>query len=433
MSQLNLKYGLNDRPPLLELIIYGIQWMVIAIPMIITVGKVVAGIQLDTPAEAVGYIQKIFLVIGTSVIIQVLWGHQLPLIIGPAAVLLVGVTASIGYNPASVYTSILLCGVLLVILSITGLFSRVKKLFTPIVIVTILMLIGFTLTPTILNLITGTGNPDLHPSALFNLSFALIMVFAMFVASRFLKGFWKSTLIIWSMIVGSAVYFLFAPPNLSSLSNPGSISGLWQNLNLSWVFEPGVFISFLICFLALTINDIGSIESIGGMLNAEEMPKRLSKGVTFTGMMNVLSGLFGVLGPVNYSLSPGVIASTGVASRFALLPAGIGLLAFAFVPSLIAVISLIPSVVIGATFLYTLCSQVAAGLIMGYNSVKPFTLDSGLILALPLMLSVIISFLPSEVVNAFPSVLRPVLGNGFVIGVISVMIMEHLIFKKKLH
>ena len=46
------------------------------------------------------------------------------------------------------------------------------------------------------------------------------------------------------------------------------------------------------------------------------------------------------------------------------------------------------------------------------------------------MLSIIISFLSPEVLNSFPTILRPILGNGFVMGVVSVLIMEHLIFKK---
>ena len=47
------------------------------------------------------------------------------------------------------------------------------------------------------------------------------------------------------------------------------------------------------------------------------------------------------------------------------------------------------------------------------------------------MLSIIISFLPNSIVNIFPVILRPILGNGFVVGVLAVLIMEHLIFKEK--
>ncbi|NMB36038.1 MAG: xanthine permease, partial [Firmicutes bacterium] len=55
----------------------------------------------------------------------------------------------------------------------------------------------------------------------------------------------------------------------------------------------------------------------------------------------------------------------------------------------------------------------------------------GLVIGLPLMLSVIVSFLPDGVLNTFPLILRPLLGNGFVVGVLAVMAMEHLVFREK--
>ena len=59
-------------------------------------------------------------------------------------------------------------------------------------------------------------------------------------------------------------------------------------------------------------------------------------------MTNVLSGLFGVIGPVDYSMSPGVISATGCASRYTLLPAGAGLILCAFFPSVVGMLVTIP-------------------------------------------------------------------------------------------
>ena len=200
------------------------------------------------------------------------------------------------------------------------------------------------------------------------------------------------------------------------------------NFNLS--FEPGVLISFLVCFLALAINDLGSIYSIGGMLKPEHMPERVYRGLSLTGLLNFLAGLGGVIGPVNFSLSPGVIASTGCASRFTLVPAGLILIAMSFLPPVIAFVGGIPPAVIGGVFLYIMCSQVAAGLVMVTGTGKGFRFVNGLVIGLPLMLSIVVSFLPDNVLNTFPVILRPLLGNGFVVGVLAVLIMEHLIFKE---
>ncbi|NLP43151.1 MAG: purine/pyrimidine permease [Peptococcaceae bacterium] len=429
MNNLNLRYQLEDKPSFWRNILFGLQWLAIAMPMIIIVGKIVATLQFEDPSQQIIYIQKVFFVIGLSILIQVIWGHKLPLVIGPASVLLVGITASQGAGINTIYSSILIGGLILTLISISGLFEHLKKLFTPRVVVTILMLISFTLIPMIINLLFANSAVI---SPLTNLLFALAFVFSLFLANKFLTGIWKSTLIIWGMVLGSIIYALLFPEGIASVSaSTGFISGFFTDFNTRiFPLEIGTLISFLICFIALAINDLGSIQAIGGMLNVDNMPKRISKGITLTGVLNIISGFFAVIGPVNYSMSPGVIASTSVASRYPLIPAGIALVILAFFPPALNLIAVIPSVVIGSTFIYTLCSQLAAGLMLAFNSMKDFRLEYGLIIGLPLMLSILISFLPEAVVISFPTWLRPILGNGFVVGVLAVLVMEHIIYKK---
>lgn len=428
MSMINIKYKLDDKPPFGESLLYGLQWLAVAVPMAIIVGKVGASLQYNDPGQQILYIQKLFFIIGLAMLLQVIWGHRLPLIIGPAAVLLVGLVSSQGSDLSTAYFSIFCGGLAITFLSVTGLFGRLTKLFTPRVVVTILMLIGFTLTPIILKQIMPMTS-DASPLA--NLVFCLVLVVSMFVANKLLKGIWKATLIIWAMLIGSVLYFFLFRQTIAITTGDKIVAGFFQDFNLRFSLDWGVLISFLICFLALAINDIGSITSIGEILQPEGMKHRLKNGITLTGMLNIFAGLFGVIGLVNYSLSPGVIASTGVASRHTLIPAGIGFIILAFLPVGIGIISSIPMVVIGSVLIYVMCTQIAAGLILAFASIKQFSFEDGLVLGTPLLLSVIISYLPSEAVAAFPNSLKPILGNGFVIGVLTVLIMEHLIYFRK--
>lgn len=100
-------------------------------------------------------------------------------------------------------------------------------------------------------------------------------------------------------------------------------------------FEAGTILAFLFCYIALIVNELGSIQAVGHMLQADRMDQRTTRGVGIVGVTNVLSGLFGVIGPVDYSMSPGVISATGCASRYTLLPAGAGLILCAFFPSVV--------------------------------------------------------------------------------------------------
>jgi len=424
------EYGLDQRPPLFKSFLFGIQWAAIAISLIIILGKVVGSVHFSDSANQVMYLQKMFLITAVTLFFQVVLGHRLPLICGPAAVLLIGVIASQSFEISAVYSSVMAGGFIIAILGATGLFGYLKKLFTTRVVAVVLLLIAFTLAPTILNLMINakSGIPPI-----LNLTFAVALVFSMFLLHRVLSGIWKSTLIIWSLILGSLFYFIFFPTGSTDklFLQTHWISGFFSGFTMKLSFEPGVLVSFLFCYLALSINDLGSIQSMDVLLSPPHMDRRITRGLTLTGLANVAAGFFGIIGPVNFSLSPGVIASTGCASRFCLLPAAAIIGILAFFPAIIGIIGSVPSVVIGCVLLYILTSQIAAGLIVTFQGVDEngFQFDSGLIIGLPVLFGTVIAFLPAAVLDSFPVVLKPICGNGFVVGVVFALTLEHVIFR----
>ena len=98
---MNFKLNVDDKPSFGALLLYGLQWLMICIPVVLTSTFV-------APAgETVFFTQKLFAICGITIIIQVLFGHRLPLVAGPAAVLLMGViaAASQGHTASTIYPS----------------------------------------------------------------------------------------------------------------------------------------------------------------------------------------------------------------------------------------------------------------------------------------------------------------------------------------
>jgi len=317
---MEFSYGIDDRPRPASLLIFGLQWLAVSAPLVLIIGRVVAGLQAD--GSAVPYLQRLFLLVALMLLVQVYLGHRLPLVLGPATVLLVGILASLDAGFPAINASLVISGLLLTGIAATGLIGYLKRLFTPRVIVVVLMLIAFTLAPTILDLVTDGGG---IVSATRTFLFAVVFALALFIAGGFLQGIWKSTLALWAILLGTPAYIaLFgaaAPPpaDTALVALPGNL------LAPLAVPDAGVLAAFLICYLALATNDLGSIQSVGGLLKADGMGERVNRGVVVTGLGNALAGLTGVIGPVNFSLSPGVIAATGCASRFALVPAAVAI------------------------------------------------------------------------------------------------------------
>ena len=417
---MKLQYKIDDKLPLGQMFVYAMQWFILAVAVISTSVFVAQG----SPEERLFFAQKLFAVIGITGVIQVLWGHRMPLVVGPASVLLVGVLSSLsaGALVGAIYSSIAIGGALIVLLSFGGMMSKVRKLFTPRIVVVILMLIAFTLAPVIKNLIF----PDRATSEqhIFGLIFTLVGCVGMVLLNRTLKGVAKSLVVPIALVVGSAVYYLLFPMQ-QGVDTAGTFSGkLFNDFSFDW----GLLVAFVICYIALLINDIGSIESLGVMLGAEDMGGRLKRGVRITGAMNIVAGSIGVLGPVNYSMSPGVIASTGCASRWALLPATLLLVLCSLFPDVIFILTSIPNQVIGVILLFLMGTQLSAGFEMASSTNSIRTFSGALTISLPIMVALLFQLMPRGIV---PSVIEPLVGNGFAMGVITVLVMEHLINRTK--
>ncbi|NLO21974.1 MAG: purine/pyrimidine permease [Syntrophomonadaceae bacterium] len=427
---MKLKYGLDDRPPSLEMLAYGLQWLALTIPALVIIGQVVAGVQFGNVHEQIVYLQKLCFITGVLLIAQILWGHGMPLVIGPSTVLLIGILASQGSSLDSIYSAIFLGGLVLAVLAYSGLFSLVQGLFTPRVVVVILLLIAFTMAPTIMNLVIAR---DSSVPLIYNILFTLLAVSLLFAAEHHIKGVWKATLVLWAILLGSIFYYLIFPSSQQGLNavNTPYLAPFWNDFSFNLVVDPGVLLSFLLCFLALSINDLGSIQSLSSFLQADRIEKRTRRGMGLTGLGNMLSGWMGVIGPVNFSMSPGVIAATLCASRYPLLPAGMGLILISFSPWLMNYMGHIPQVIIGCILIYLMSIQIAASLVMLKEKEALLNFSSGIVIGFPLILATLIAFMPGEVVGTLPSILRPLIGNGFVMGVIMVMLLEHLLLKER--
>ena len=415
---MDFRYNIDDKPSLGAILLYGLQWLMICLPVVLT------STFIAPQGELVFFTQKLFAICGITIIVQVLCGHRMPLVAGPAAVLLMGViaAASQGHGATTIYPSMIIGGAIITLLAAVGAMKYIQKIFTPRIVAAIVILISFTMAKPIVGLIFA----DKAHSGL-ALVLAIVGVAVMAWANKVLRGIWKSMVVILAMIFGALFYYCiteFPKDFVSDTVAP-------QLLLSSYELDAGVVIAFLFCYIALLINQVGSVQSLGGFVGATNMEKRQNRGLLITGIMNIVSGAAGVPGVVDYSLSPGVVASTSCASRYTMLPAAVAMVILALFPQAVAVLLTIPQPIMGIVLLYLMATQVAAGLEIMHSTKAVMSFQDGLILGLPIMLTVVLSFAPAEAMAAVPSLLRPIVGNGFVMGIIVVLVLEHLVLRSK--
>ena len=415
---MKLRFNIDDKPSRGALLLYGLQWLMICIPVVLTSTFVAP------EGGMVFFTQKLFAICGLTIAIQVLCGHRLPLVAGPAAVLLMGVISASaqGHSAETIYPSIALGGVLITLLALVGAMKYIQKIFTPRIVAAIVLLIAFTLIKPIVGLIFAD-----KAHAGWALVGAIVGLAIMAWANKVLKGVWKSMVVIVAMILGALLYYAYTgfPTEFAKDSST-------QSLFINEVkIDAGVVIAFVFCYIALLINQVGSVQALGKFVGADKMEKRQKRGLLITGIMNIAAGSTGVLGPVDYSLSPGVVASTSCASRYAILPAAIAMVVLALFPDAVAVLLTIPKPVMGIVLLFLMSTQVAAGLEIINPTKAVLSFRDGLVLGIPIMLTLALSFAPQEAMEAIPSLLRPIVGNGFVMGVIVIILLEHLVLRER--
>ena len=69
--EMKFRYALDERLKIAPLLMYGLQWLLMAIPVVLT-STFVARLHYDAAADQIFYIQKLFFTMGLAIIVQVL-------------------------------------------------------------------------------------------------------------------------------------------------------------------------------------------------------------------------------------------------------------------------------------------------------------------------------------------------------------------------
>ena len=132
---------------------------------------------------------------------------------------------------------------------------------------------------------------------------------------------------------------------------------------------------------------------------------------------------------MSFSFSPGVILVNRVASRYVLSYCGMILLLATFIPKLTALLALVPAPVVGAALCVAMGGQIGAG--MDIIASKKITSRDYFVVGLPLILGTLVGFFPSALTESLPAFSRVFLGNSLIVGIVSVLFMEHLICREE--
>ncbi len=230
--------------------------------------------------------------------------------------------------------------------------SLFRRIITPSVAGTVIMLIPVTVMPIVFGMLDQV--PEGSPEVAAPIS-ALVTVLVVVGIALIATGVFRLWAPVIGVVVGSATagfYGLYDISRVVEASWFGFPESSWPGLDLS--FGP-VFWSLLPGFIFVTL--VGAIETVGDAVAIQRVSWRQSRAVDFRavqgavaadGMGNLLSGLVATVPNTTYSTCVSVTELTGVAARRVGVALGVAFLAAAMSPKALAVVLAIPSPVAAA-------------------------------------------------------------------------------------
>ena len=277
-------------------------------------------------------------------------GHLL--FMGPSsAYIAVSITALAEGGPALLATLVLISA--LPLFRVARRLSRLRRILTPTVSSTIIMLIPVTLAPVIFDLLAQTpaGTPPAAAPLTAGVTLATIMVLTL--RSRGLVRVWAPVV---GVLCGSVVGALFGTYDVQRVIDAEWIGlprfSAWPGLDFPalrhhfWLLPSFMFLSLV--GAVKTVGDAIAIQKVSWRRPRATDYKLVQNTVATDGVGNLLAGLAGTLPTTTYSPSVGVVEITGVAARRVGMFVGLLFLLLAFFPKVVSLLLAIPSAVAGA-------------------------------------------------------------------------------------
>ena len=346
----DVRYEPNDKPPTLLIAGLGLQLAIITISGIVLTPLIVIKAAGGSEAYMMWAVFASVVISGISTVLQAVRVGR----IGAGYVLLMGtsgafiaicITAIAEGGPAMLATLVIISS--LFQFALARRLSLFRRILTPTVAGTVIMLISVTVMPIIFDLLDNV-QVAAHPQAAPLSALATVLV----IIAIALKG--TGVFRLWApvagVILGSIVGGFFGIYDTTRISEAGWIGfpqGGWPGLDLS--FGP-IFWTLLPGFIFVTL--IGAIETVGDSVAIQRISWRRPRAVDFRsvqgavaadGVGNLLSGLAGTIPNTTYSTSVSVTELTGVGTRTVGTAAGIVFLVLACFPKALAAILAIPS------------------------------------------------------------------------------------------
>ncbi len=467
-------HPIDERLPTGKLTALGLQHVLVMYAGAIAVPLIVGRALKLSPHEVAMLISADLFCCGLATLIQAFgatqwFGIKLPVMMGVTFAAVSPMVAIASSNPGTdgarlLFGSIIGAGIISIL--IAPVVSRMLRFFPPVVTGTIIAVIGIDLMRVGINWIFGnpvgptaplivspehsewlstlrsagaTGAPGvpavpqgqaLAPTlpnpryaALSGVVVSAIVLVTILLVAKFAKGFLANISVLVGIIVGGVVAAASGMMNFSKVSE-----AKWVDLVLPFhfgmpIFDPVSILTMSLIMLVVMIESTGMFLALGEMTDKQIDQPMLSRGLRTDGLGTLLGGIFNTFPYTSFSQNVGLVAVTGIKSRFVCVAGGVILILLGLLPKMAALVESLPTVVLGGAGIVMFGMVAATGIriLGGVDFVK--NRNNALVVAVSIGVGMIPVIAP-RYLQWMPHSIHILIESGIVLASISAVVLN---------
>jgi xanthine permease len=320
----------------------------------------------------------------------------------------------------AIYGAVIVAGIFTFF--IAPFFSRLLRLFPPVVTGTVITVIGFTLVP-VAALDAGGGNPEAADfGSLQNLAFAGGTLLFILVIYRFFRGFLSTIAVLLGLVVGSAVAAAFGIVDFSGVGQAG-----WVGVTTPFYFGFPTFgvaaiVSMIVVMLITAVETTGDVFATGEIVEKRIRREDIARAIRADGLATTLGGLLNSFPDTCFAENVGLVRLTRVRSRWVVAAAGAIMIVFGLLPKMGAIVAAVPRPVLGGAALVLFATVGVIG-IQTLSRVDFHDERNVIIVAVSVGLALIPVAFPTFYQN-FPDELQIIVGSGITMGSLTAILLN---------
>jgi len=411
--------------PLAHMATLGLQHMLVMYAGAIAVPLIVGG-GLRLPRDQIAFLVNADLfACGVATLLQCVGfgriGIRLPTMMGVTFAAVAPLVALIGggITITGIFGGVIAAGVFT--LMVSPFVSRLPRYFPPLVTGSIITVIGLTLLRIGINWAGGGANARNFGDP-GSLAVVAVVLATILVVNKLFTGLVAQLAVLVGLGIGLVMALALGMVDLSGVRDADWVALVYPFRFGMPTFDVGAIIALCVVMVVVMVESIGMFVALGEIFERKLGPADIARGLAADGLATLIGGAFNAFPQTPMAQNVGLVAMTGVRSRWVVAVAGGILIVLSLLPKLGAIVAAIPQPVLGGTGL-VLFGMVAATGIKILARINYVPRHNMLIIALSIGLGMIPLVAPTFFALV-PRWLGPLVDNGMTLTAISAVLLN---------